>query len=585
MRRWSWLGLLGLMACFDEEPPAPPTPGGVPGPPQVCPFLGQGAPLPQRASPWASVRDAPPREGAEPVLIRYRSGHPVRVEHLRYDWPRLQALAARLTPEEVRSLAKDPRVLAIAPDGPVFVLGEPSREGRPREGSTPSGGEAGELTESLRMIQAPEVWDANGDGVLDAGAPTGEGIQVCVIDSGWDDRHPELRAAYAGGWDFLEADDDPRDYSHAERRWGGGHGTHVAGTLAARLGSGGRVRLGSATGGMVGVAPGASLLIARVLDLQGRGRISDVIAALEWCRSRGAHIATLSLASPQPHELLRQTLEEALAAGMLSVAASGNSGTEDPQTGPPIAHPAAYPSVLAVGAVDLQGQHPLFSQAGPELGLVAPGVDVLSTSILGAADCSAVEAGGRILSTQVVEYSARGDYTGPLVVCDLGEGERPCDGAVARDGFVALVAPGGLPLAEKVSRVVEQGARAVLLPNDDPRLGEGFFSFGAPGAWPLALSVSHAAGLELRALAGTRVRVSFTGVDYVRLSGTSTAVPYVSGTAALVWSARPELTAAQVRELLRRSARDLGPPGRDVTFGWGLVQARDALGLLADLPP
>jgi subtilisin family serine protease len=65
------------------------------------------------------------------------------------------------------------------------------------------------------------------------------------------------------------------------------------------------------------------------------------------------------------------------------------------------------------------------------------------------------------------------------------------------------------------------------------------------------------------------------------MTGTSTAVPYVSGTAALLWSARPSLTPAQVRELLQRSARDLGAPGHEDTFGWGLVQARDALELLA----
>ena len=59
------------------------------------------------------------------------------------------------------------------------------------------------------MVQANRVWDANNDGVLDTGAPTGEGIKVCVIDSGMDPQHPELKAAFAGGKDFVDDDDDP----------------------------------------------------------------------------------------------------------------------------------------------------------------------------------------------------------------------------------------------------------------------------------------------------------------------------------------------------------------------------------------
>jgi subtilisin family serine protease len=70
------------------------------------------------------------------------------------------------------------------------------------------------------------------------------------------------------------------------------------------------------------------------------------------------------------------------------------------------------------------------------------------------------------------------------------------------------------------------------------------------------------------------------GVDYARLSGTSMATPHVSGVAALVWSARPTLTAAQVRGLLQDSAKDLGTPQRDNIYGFGLVQAKAALDLL-----
>jgi subtilisin family serine protease len=529
---------------------------------------------------------APRQDGREPVLIRFRPGaqasaspvsrtHRAAVERVggqvRHEWPHLHALAARLRPEERQVLASAPDVLAIEPDGWVHAAG-----------SQPSAWLMGELTEELHLLHVPQVWDADGDGTPDSGAPTGEGIKVCVIDSGWDDRHPELQAAYVGGWDFLEDDDDPRDHSNALDRWGQGHGTHVAALIAARPGSGGRVLPGYEPGGMVGVAPGASLLIARVLDLHGRGRMSDVIEALQWCRTRGARIASLSIATDQPGELARQAFEDAGSAGLLPIAASGNAGTGDPRTSPPISYPAAWPSVLAVGAVDLQGQPGTFSQSGPELDLVAPGVDVLSATLLGTASCSEVEAGGLAFTARALDYAGLGDYTGPLMDCGTGESATSCGQGVPPSGFVALMTRGGsFDFAWNVTLLEGQGARAAILINRAPEQDEGSFSLGAPGHWPPVVSVSQDSGTRLQALVGTSARVRSIPVDYARLTGTSMATAYVSGTAALVWSARPELTAAQVRELLQRSARDLGTPGHDELFGWGLVQAREALGLLA----
>lgn len=580
-RRWAWLGLAGVLACHDEAPSPTPPVDEMPRPAQRCPFVSQDLSAASRASSPPDG-EAPRQDGREPVLIRFRPGAPVSagaisrthraaVErvggHVRHEWPRLHALAARLRPEERQELAHAPEVLAIEPDGWVHAAGPPTLAGS-----------GGELSEELRMLHVPQVWDADGDGAPDSGAPTGGGIAVCVIDSGWDDRHPELRAAYAGGRDFLEDDDDPRDYSSAPGLWGEGHGTHVAALIAARPGSGGRVLPGYEPGGMVGVAPGASLLIARVLDLHGRGRMSDVIEALQWCRARGARIASLSIASDTPGELARLAFADALSAGLLPIAASGNAGTGDPRTSPPISYPAAWPGVLAVGAVDLQGQPATFSQSGPELGLVAPGVDVLSATIQGTATCSEVEVGGAGFAARALDYAGQGEYTGPLVDCGTGDSAVSCGQDVPSGGFVALMTRGGsFDFASKVTLLREQGARAVILINQPPEQDEGTFSLGALGDWPPAVSVSRDTGTRLQALAGTNATVRSMPVDYARLSGTSMATAYVSGTAALVWSARPELTPAQVRELLQRSARDLGAPGHDERFGWGLVQAFEAL--------
>ncbi|HZI05344.1 MAG TPA: peptidase S8, partial [Archangium sp.] len=180
MKHWTWLGLAGLLACHGEvpSPPPEPPPADMPRPAQRCPFVGKGTSSPVRAAPAEE-----PRDGREPVLIRFRPGATVRarglsrshrasVEHLgghvRHEWPRLHALAARLRPEERLALARHPDVLAIEPDGWVHAASLPLE-----------GGSTGEHTEALRMIHAPQVWDANGDGALDSGAPTGEGIKVC----------------------------------------------------------------------------------------------------------------------------------------------------------------------------------------------------------------------------------------------------------------------------------------------------------------------------------------------------------------------------------------------------------------------
>ena len=93
-----------------------------------------------------------------------------------------------MTPEERARLAADPDVERIEPDLEVRALGTPM-----------TAGSVDEYTPALRLVQAPRVWDTNEDGVLDTGALTGAGIRVCIIDSGLNRRHPELRLPYAAG--------------------------------------------------------------------------------------------------------------------------------------------------------------------------------------------------------------------------------------------------------------------------------------------------------------------------------------------------------------------------------------------------
>ncbi len=561
-----WSACLGLMACKEEPAVEAPV---------VCPVPDAG-PAPAAARPVSK----PDGNGRQRVLVRFRPAAGVHAAALRedvvartggevkYHWRRLHMLAARLSAGEREALARHPEVLTLEDEPPVHALGVPNPSGHP-----------GEYTEGVRMVQAPEVWDANADGILDSGAPTGQGLKVCVIDSGIDDRHPELAVPYVPGQgfgkDFIDGDDDPKDQD-PRGMWGGGHGTHVAAIIAAQLGAGGQVDsrvLPLHPNGVVGVSPGVTLLIARVLDTSGNGSMSDVIEALQWCQGQGAHIASLSLGSPQETAAGKDAFDAARAAGMLSIAASGNGGNINPDL--PL-YPAAWPGVIAVGAVDSRGEHPSFSQTGPHLSLVAPGVGVPSASVLGA-PMSRVESEGQPFPSQGFEHAGPGDYTGRLIDCGQGAPGTSCRGATC-DGFVAYVRGGPLSFAEQVRNVRAQGARAVIISS---HAEEGPFTLGGPGLWPPVASVNRVTGEALSRKVGTSIRVGLRGSDYTRRDGTSMAAPHVAAAAALLWSARPSLTPLQVRDLLERSAKDLGPPGHDPAFGFGLVQTRAALELMA----
>jgi subtilisin family serine protease len=360
----------------------------------------------------------------------------------------------------------------------------------------------------------------------------------------------------------------------------------VAGVIAAQLGMGGRVDRNDATlhpNGMVGVAPGVTLFIARVLDTGGSGTMSKVIEGLQWCQQQGAHIVSLSLGTPRSSDAMKAAFDAAWADGVISVAASGNSGNNNPSAPPPDLYPAAYPSVIAVGAVDSQGEHPTFSQTGAHLSLVAPGVNVLSSTIV-RAPFGELEAEGVLFPSLQVEHASRDEYTGTLIDCGQADTATSCQGGTC-DGFVAYVESGGLSLAEKVKNVQVQGARGVIIARRGPAEVEGPLTLGGPGAWPTVVGVSWDSADALKAKVGTQIRVGQNAMDYERRGGTSMATPHVAAVAALVWSARPGLTHAQVRKLLEDSAKDLGPVGRDPTFGFGLVQAKAALELSTSLTP
>ncbi|MEU4173189.1 S8 family peptidase [Streptomyces sp. NPDC026665] len=230
-------------------------------------------------------------------------------------------------------------------------------DGRFKASADEDGGTAGEVGGGIAQIGAPAAWAAGYDG---------KGVKVAVLDTGVDTTHPDLASVVTASKDFsgTGSTDDMA-----------GHGTHVAATLA---GSGAR-----SGGRYKGVAPGARILNAKVLDDSGQGSESSIIAGLEWSAAQGARVANLSLGQADtpgqdPVEAAVNALSEST--GMLTVAAAGNEGPDAGTVG----SPGSAKSALTVGAVDGEDRIADFSSIGPTADsalkpdLTAPGVDIVS---------------------------------------------------------------------------------------------------------------------------------------------------------------------------------------------------------------
>ncbi|MFP2932306.1 S8 family serine peptidase [Pyxidicoccus sp. 3LG] len=576
MKRWGLVGLVAMVACAPENALYTGAQGG------ACPDVIAG-----ELQGTLQEQGGPPKDGRASFIIRYRGGDGVsaasRVSQLggrvTARFRNVPAVAARLSPEEHQDLVRDPRVESIEPDQEWHSLGMAQLPARDFVRSAVTASVDGEYTDGLLQVQANEVWDLDHDGLPDPQRPTGRGVKVCIIDSGLDLEHPDLKGAVVAGRDFLERDDRPSDGIYDA--WGSGHGTHVAGILAARPGGGGDSGNMLKEGGLVGVAPEAELIIARVLDMHGRTHMSLVLEALEYCADEGAKVASLSLGGGFASRTTLEAFKAAYDNGMLVVAASGNDG------GRVVSYPASDPSVLAVGAVDLQDRRASFSSGGGELGLVAPGVDVLSTfpRRLGAfSTVTAQDTSGRQPLSRPLLNAPHDTATRQLVDCGEGESLDSCKGSTCT-GFIAYVRPSRrIPTDVAMVNVMLQGASAVIFGNEVMEGGVEILSLPRGGSWVPAVTVNQAGSTVLRRLLSHTVRVEVMRADYTHMSGTSMAVPYVSGVAALLFSARPTATPGQVRMAMTSTAKDLGAPGHDDDHGHGLVQARRALEELGRQP-
>lgn len=358
----------------------------------------------------------------------------------------IPAISGKLPAKAIEALKNNPQVEVVESDYAVHAL---------------------EYSPADELGNSWGVDHINADAALAAGY-AGEGVKVAVLDSGVNFNHFDLSDNFDLstndlGYDFVSDDFIPEDVY--------GHGTHVAGTLAAA----------SNGFGIVGVAPKAQIVALRVLDENGEGTASGIIEALQWIQNYNAahpdapiRITNNSYGTGSNSSQLEAAFDVLASSGVLHIGSAGNEGSAA-GNGYNVGYPARYASVVAVAALDRNNQRASFSSTGSEVEIAAPGVAVLSTW---------------------------------------------------KDGV-------------------------------------------------------NAAGPQPFSFAG------YAGEYFIEANGTSMAAPHVAGVAALLMAANPSYTAEAVRNRMNETALDLGVAGRDKLYGYGLVDASSALGLVpgANNPP
>lgn len=432
----------------------------------------------------------------------------------------------------------------------------------------------------IHAIRAPAAWNASGGGA---------GARVLVLDTGLDKDHPSIAANFEVGQNFIQ--DDPRcapklPYPFFDNE---GHGTHVAGTIAGVMDQ----------TGFTGVAPRAKVSAGRVcgnvmnpFENKCQNGCSNIAVAegINWGVSQKVDVVNMSLGGNQATPSERRAVQVALQAGVTLVAASGN-GTQDRDGSvvyDRVSYPAALAGVIAVGAIDSNKQKASFSQYGPELSIVAPGVDIMSSVPQGTGldpevRISLGQQGLTLVKSTTFQGSASSSVPvlGALVPAGFG---KPSDFTQAVRGKFALVQRGEIMFAEKAQNAIRAGARGLVVFNNEPGLIRG--SITADGSMlpiPVFMIEQHIGQTILRAIqAGHQAHASLVVVatNYASLDGTSMASPHVAGIVALMKAANKALTPAQVKQILMGTAVPLQPNSNN-QLGAGLVDAQRAVEMSA----
>ncbi len=406
----------------------------------------------------------------------------------------------------------------------------------------------------IGSVKAPQAWSQGEVGLR---------ARVLVLDTGIDRDHPALRDNFEIGKNFVGDFNLPYDVADQV-----GHGTHVAGTIAAVANA----------NGFVGVAPQARILMGRVCSDMGCSNIA-VARGIDWGIEKKVDVISMSLGGPKPSQVQQVAVEAAEAAGIVVVAASGNDGKAA------VSFPAAHPTVVAVGAIDSQLKKAKFSNWGPELDVVAPGVSVVSSVPMGTGRepvTSMMIAGQQEqnLAAAVFEGSADvpREIQGNLVHAGLGKPEDVK--STKLQGQFALIKRGEIPFVDKVKNAMGAGASGVIFYNNEPGLGSAALTDdGSKLAIPVLMienTPGEVAAKALKAGNAVSMKLQVRVTDYANFNGTSMATPHVAGVLALIRSANKTLKPAQVRELIKQNVTplELIPENQ---LGAGLINAEKAV--------
>jgi type VII secretion-associated serine protease mycosin len=200
---------------------------------------------------------------------------------------------------------------------------------------------------NLPVIETLEGWNiSRGD----------ESVIVAVLDTGIDLNHPDLRGKLAEGRNFVDESAAPDDDV--------GHGTHVAGIIAATVDN---------MEGVAGLSWYNRVMPVKVLDSTGAGSTYSVAQGIIWATDQGARVINMSLGNYVDAEFLHDAIRYAYDRDVVLIAATGNDNTEQP------GYPAAYPEVFAVAATDWNNEKSVFSNYGDYVDVAAPGESIAST--------------------------------------------------------------------------------------------------------------------------------------------------------------------------------------------------------------
>lgn len=252
----------------------------------------------------------------------------------------INAISARIPEESLALIKNEPAVAYIEADSIVTAIVPPTTSPAP----------------------TPELLDSWG--VMHIGAASayakgikGAGVKVAILDTGIDYTHPDLSDNYKGGYNFVYDNNDPIDDSRY------GHGTHVAGIIAAK---------DNGTG-VVGVAPEASIYALKVLNGGLMGLTSDILDAIDWAITNKMNIINMSFGAPLESQAFSDVCDLAYKAGITIFAAAGNFKQ------PVVDNPAGFASVIAVSATNPDDTLAYFSNYGDKVEVAAPGVNIKST--------------------------------------------------------------------------------------------------------------------------------------------------------------------------------------------------------------